>query len=435
MAWWDGLRRLWPFRAPRNDGLISIGDPRVVELLGGGPSWAGVEVSERTALGLSAFWRGCLLISSSLAGLPLNTLRDQGGVRSKVTSLFDDPGGAVGMTRFGWTESQVLHLILHGDAFLWKIFNAAGALVALQPVHPLTVGVRWNPDWSGTKLYRVPMLDGSTVEVGPEAVAQIMGPSLDGLRGMSVIRQARTSLGGAIAGDRAAAKVFSDGAMISGLVSVNGEPVGDDEEKAIDNYLARKVAGWENVGGVKFINRPLTFTPWTMTLEDAQFLQSRQFSIEEVGRWLGVHPSLLMDPGAVSTWGTGVEIQQRGLARFTLPSWANRMEAVYTALIAGSRFVTFDFHGLERGSPTDEVALINAKIDGGLMTINEGRMALGLPGIGPDGDVLRLKGVPIGAPPAPDGQSTPAAPTSGPPAPQTRVSAPPASAIPELVGV
>lgn len=436
VSWWNGLKRWWPSRAPatqvsapRNE-VVQLGDPRLAEWFGAQPSWAGVEVTERAAMGLSAFYRGALLVAGSLAGLPLNTLRDSDGVTGKVTSMFDDPGGAIGLTPFVWKEMQIFHLLMHGDAFLFKIFNGAGALAALRPVHPLLVKVEWNDSVEGGKTFTLPAEDGcSTTTVDASKVAQIMGPTTDGLRGMSLIALARTSLGGAIAGDRTAARTFGNGALISGLVSPQGEPVDDDDEKKIDDYIADKVGGWENAGAVRFVNRPLTFTPWTMSLEDAQFLQSRQFSIQEVARWLGVPSSLLNDPGAVSTWGTGVEIQQRGLSRFTLTGWAKRMEEVYTSLIAGSRFVKFDFHELERGAPADEVALINAKIDGGLMTINEGRRALGLPGIGPDGDVLRLHGQPVGALPAADAS----APTSSPPAPQTRVPAPPASVVRKLV--
>lgn len=383
---------------PRNVAELSVGDQRLAEWLGAGAGVAGVEVTERSAFGLSAFYRGALLVAGSIAGLPLNTLRDVEGVRTQVTSLFDDPAGVIGMNPFTWKEMQVLHLLCHGDAFLYKIFNGAGALVGLRPIHPLLVSVRWDDKAVGGKRYTIPAENGKgTIDCDATEVAQIMGPSTDGLRGMSVIALARTSLGGAIAGDRAAAAVYSEGGAITGMFTPEGEPVGDDDEKIIDEYLAEKTSGAANIGRVRFINRPLKFSPMTMSLEDAQFLESRQFSVQEVARWLGVPASLLMDPGSVSTWGTGVEIQQRGLARFTLANWGGRMEEAYTRLIAGSRFVKFDLHGLERGSPAEEVALINAKVDGGLMTLNEGRKALGLAGIGPAGDILRLHGVEIGS--------------------------------------
>ncbi len=141
-----------------------------------------------------------------------------------------------------------------------------------------------------------------------------------------------------------------------------------------------------------------------MTLKDAQFLESRQFSIQEIARWFGVHPVFLMDPGAVSTWGTGVEILQRGLGRFTLPQWTDPFQEAMSDLLPNKSWAEFDFHALERGSPQEEIALLITQVDGGLLTINQALAILNRPGVGPDGDILRIKGIPISSQP---GKATP----------------------------
>jgi HK97 family phage portal protein len=170
---------------------------------GVGQNYAGVAVSEQSAIGLSAFYRGASIISTTIAGLPMRTLRDVDGVRTRTGSFLDAPGGADGPTPFEWKETIIWHLILHGNAYLQHIWNGAGSMVALAPVHPLAVTAEWDDDRPGGKRFTVTQTDGTRRDFDASTMTQIMGPSLDGLRGMSVITVARNSLGTAIAGDRA----------------------------------------------------------------------------------------------------------------------------------------------------------------------------------------------------------------------------------------
>jgi HK97 family phage portal protein len=110
-----------------------------------------------------------------------------------------------------------------------------------------------------------------------------------------------------------------------------------------------------------------------MTNSDAQFLQSRQFQIEEISRWTGVPPHLLMQTDKQTSWGTGVDEQNRAMGRTVLAPWASRLEQRASRLLAKPRWVEFDFSGLERPSPKDEVALIISEIGAGLLTVDEGR--------------------------------------------------------------
>jgi HK97 family phage portal protein len=214
---------------------------------------------------------------------------------------------------------------------------------------------------------------------------------MDGLKGMSLLGVARQSFGTTIAGDRAAAKMFGNGALIAGLVSTE-EDVDEDEAKEIKAGLDRKVGGWENAGEVAFVNRKLKFSPWTMSAEDAQFLQSRQFQIEEIARWTGVPPHLLMQTEKQTSWGTGVAEQNRGLGRFTLLGWTMRFEQRLSRLLGGQsrtpRFAEFDFAGLERPTPEEEIRLLIEQVTAGLLTVNEARRIRNLPPID-GGDVLR----------------------------------------------
>lgn len=383
----------WPRRNRPTNTTYSIADPVLAEWLSlGTPNYAGVNVSEHSALGVSAFWRGVCLISGTVAGLPLRTIRDVEGTRTRVASFLDDPGAPVGLTPFAWKETVVAHAVLHGTAYLAHVFNGAGSLAGLTPIHPSAVTAEWDDTRPGGKRFTATLIDGRRVEYDARTMTQIMGLSLDGLRGLSLIEVARNGLGTAIAGDRAAARMFSNGATFAGLVTPD-EDLEEGEAKAIKSSLDAKIAGWENASSVAVVNRKLTFTPWTMSQKDAQFLESRQFSVQDIARWLGVPANLLMDPGAVSTWGTGVEIQNRGLARYTLAPWTSRIEQALSRLLPAPRFAEFDFAGLERPTPEQEIRLLIEQVDGGLLTVNEARHIRNLPPV-EGGDVLRGQSAP-----------------------------------------
>jgi len=381
------MRIRWPRRRAdpaRPANLVSISDPALVELFGlGVPNFAGVDVGEGSALGISALYRAVSLISGTLGTLPLRTLRDTGdGMRQRVGSFLDNPGGREGPTPLEWMETAVAYALLHGDCFARHIFGGAGQIMALELVHPLCVSVDRAPDRPGGKLFKMHTETGEVVEYDARTMTQIPALSMDGLRGLGLITIARNSLGTAIAGDRSAARMFANGAQIAGMVTPD-EDVDPDEVKAISREIEAKVSGWENTGRIPVVNRKLKFTPWTMTAKDAQFLESRAFSVQEVARWTGVPATLLMDPSAVSTWGSGVEVQYRGLGRFTLHPWAVRFEQRLSRLLPNPRFVEFDFAGLERPTPEQEIDLLIRQVQAGLLTLDEARAIRNLPPIEP----------------------------------------------------
>lgn len=354
--------------------VLSISDPALASYFGVAiPPHSGVIVGEYSALGLSAVWRAVSLISQSIAQLPLRTLRDVEGVRTRVNSFLDQPGGSDGPTPFEWIETTLLHLLLHGNAFLIHIFNGGGGLAALFAAHPSCVSVEAVPDAPGGKVFTVTMADGTRRTFDSSTLTHIPALSMDGLRGLSPISVAREAFGTAIAGDRAAARMFGNGALISGLVTPDQDDITEDEAKQIKEGLDRKIAGIDNAASIAVFNKRLKFTPWTMSLEDAQFLQSRQFQVEEIARIFGIPPHALMQTDKQTSWGSGVAEQNRGLSRTVLAPWAKRVEERLSRLLPAPRFVEFDFAGLERGSPAEEIELLLKQVQAGVITINEYR--------------------------------------------------------------
>lgn len=383
---WAGraLDRVRSWFAPSNT-TYSIGDPALAGLFTMGvPNFAGVEVNETTSMSLSAVYRAVALISGTIASLTLQTVRDTGdGMRQRIGSVFDDPGAVCGLTPFSWTETICCHVLLHGNAFLRHIFGGAGQLIGFQPIHPMLVYIRLPLPGDtvlpvGGKWFCFTLANGEKVELDATGMTHIMGLSLDGIQGVSVIALARNGFGTALAGDRAAARMFGNGMLINGMITPD-EDVDEDEAKVIKATIDSNAAGWEHNASVPVFNRRLKFTPWTMSSQDAQFLESRQFSIREIARWFGIPPHLLMETSAASNWGTGIEQQNLGLARFNLVTWTCRIEQALSRLLPKPRYVEYDFHSLERPDPATEIQLLIQQVQAGLMTKDEARAELNRP--------------------------------------------------------
>lgn len=383
---------------------LVLSDAAIGALLGGsGINYSGEHVSEASALTLSAIYRGTLTIANAVAGLPLKTYRTTAdGQRERVSSFLDNPAGPDSQTPFEWAQTLVLHLVLHGEGPLLHRYNEGGAIVGLENVHPLALSMeRATAEESGPGrkypdgiVYKVSVHDGpgatKQVTLGSDKITVIRGPVNNGLRGMSFLSFGRNSLGVSLAGEKAAAKAFANGAQIAGVL-VPGEnenlSIKDVEDLSAD--LRVNLFGTDNAGAVPIVNKVLNFQPWAMTLADAQFLESRSFQVEEACRWIGVPPHLVYDLSKSTSWGTGIAQQNKNLSQYVLRGHSVPIEQRVSRLLAQPRFGEFDYYGLEAGSAADEQALLLGAVNGGLRTPNEARRILNLAPLD-GGDVLRV---------------------------------------------
>lgn len=395
-------RALSGFRA----SFTSISDPNLARLFGfGRASHAGVDITEASVLGLSAVYRALDLISGTLGQLPLRTLRQVGpGHLQQTSSFLDDPGGVVGLNAVVWKRLVFAHLSLYNEAFLKHIYGGAGQLLGLQPIHPLCVSVRLplrdDPVQPvGGKWFDIQLIDGTRETHDAQTLTQPMGLTMDGLRGLWITSIGRDSLGTAIAGDRAAATAFATGGSVSGVVSPADDDAMWSDSGEIKDQVTASMTGWDNAGGIAVLNRRINFTQLSLSAADAQMLESRQFSIEDVARWFGVPPFELMQTDKQTSWGTGIESQQRGLGRQTLAPKAGCLEAALSLLLPRPRFCKFDFAELERPAPDRIADQAIQQWTAELITKNEARGMIGLDPVA-GGDVFKGDAVSTSAPEA-----------------------------------
>lgn len=395
-----------------------MADPIVAALLGYGvPNPSGQVVSEYTAMTLSAMFRGVAIVAGAIAGLPLQTLAtDAEGITSPSTSFLDNPGGDGPHTPYEWVEQLVVWLMLHGNAFFLKVYNAGGALAALEPLHPASVHIDYTSPAAmaapGRRLYQVTLIDGTYRVFDRRDILHVPSLSLDGVRGLSIIATARSSLGTALAGDVAAARSFANGGMMSGLITPaeHEEDWEEGEAQLVADDVNRRFTGADKAGLFAVLSKRVALTPWTISAKDMQFLESRTFGVEEVGRWTGVPPHLLGLTEKATSWGQGITEQNRGLARYTLATWTNRIEARLTPLTSTAKQVKFNYDGFNAPSPEVDTEMLIKQVDAGLLTLNEARARKNLPPLD-GGDIPRQ-----GFAQAPAAPAAPA-PEGGPDAP------------------
>lgn len=406
MAWWNrnalGIARSVELvernaQPPHYGPEMSIQDPSGWLDMQGGDS--GVAVTEWSALGSTAFFRSVAVIAGTIATLPLKSYRtNEVGDRFQMPSVFDNPGGPY-FTPFEWVELVLVHLLLHGNAYLLHLYGGGGQLIGFFPLHPELIQPKWLLDSNGNVTGKVfcATVNGQPIEYTDDKMTQITGMGTDGLQGLSVLTVARNAIGTGLAGDKAAARMFGSGMLVGGLVTAT-ELMDEDEGREVLASLKAKLTGSHNAGDIAMVNASLTFTPWSMSSEDAQFLESRQYQVEEISRLLGVPKVLLAEDGA-SSWGTGIGQLLNWMARTTFQGWTTRIEQRLSMILAEPRHVEFEYAGLLAGTPSEEIALLIQQLDAGILTLDEVRGIRNLPPLTPA--PASVASPPLGASPPP----------------------------------
>ncbi len=308
-------------------------------LVPGGTTATGITVSDQSAPKSTAVWRAISLLSGMAASLPLKAYQPiEDGRREVQIDLIDRPHPTY--TRFELIELTMVHLLTNGNAYFVKQRNRLGDVVTLSPLSPNTVIV--NMDDDGNKTFEVPGKDKPRIEVGSDVIMHIPGMGYDGVRGWSPISMCRQALSVGMAAEEFSARFFGNGTQLGGVLQTEMELTKEQAEAAGASFRA-KVAGLGKAHEVAVLHKGLKFQPVSISPEDSQLIESRRFSIEDVGRIYGIPNHLLGDATGSTSWGSGLETQVRGLLTFTGNPWLTRIEDRWTKeLMAPDVYVEFN---------------------------------------------------------------------------------------------
>lgn len=362
----------------------------------GGESHAGEGVTASSVLGLSAAWACVNLLAGTIASLPLMVYRTkEGGAREVADDhplyrlLHDSPN--YDQTAVDYWEFKAASVELWGNAYSRKV-RENGRIIALEPIQPDIVNVRRLEN--GDIEYRWSQ-DRKSYVLTDKDVLHIRGFGGNPLGGMSTLAFGRQVFGLSLAIDRAAAKTFQNGMRPSGVLSVK-EYLNKQQREELDARLTEKFLGTVNAGRPFIAEGGMTWSQLTINPEDAQMLQSRAFSVEEICRFFGVPPHMVGHTEKTTSWGTGLEQQTLGFQKFTLRRRLKRIEqALEKQLLTPadrSAGVTIEFNleGLLRGDSKARASFYQSALTNGWMTINEVRALENMPPV-EGGNVPRMQ--------------------------------------------
>ena len=324
-----------------------------------GSSTSGKRVNERSAMQMTAVYSCVRILSEAVAGLPLHLYQytDKGSKEKAVDNplyflLHDEPNTE--MTSFVFRETLMTHLLLWGNAYSQIIRNGKGEAVGLYPLMPdrMTVG----RDEKGRLYYEYMVssddaktLKDGTVRLSPYDVLHIPGLGFDGLVGYSPIAMAKNAIGLAIAAEEYGSKFYANGATPSGILEYSGTV--KEPDKVRESWNAG-FGGSSNAHKIAVLEEGMKYTPISISPNEAQFLETRKFQINEIARIFRVPPHMVGDLEKSSF--SNIEQQSLEFVKYTLEPWLVRWEqAMQRALIPqddkSKYFIKFNVDGLLRG--------------------------------------------------------------------------------------
>jgi HK97 family phage portal protein len=379
--------------------LLDGPSPKIRDPQNGGPragSSAGVAVNNASALRVSTFFACLRLTASTIGSLPLPVYsRDSAGIAVEARDsqlwkvLHDSPNAD--QTALDYWEFVVVSLLMSGNHFARKLKDGT-RLIGLEPIRPDIVAVR--REATGEIRYRWSE-NGQAVDLGEDEVFHIRGFGGGPLGGLSILACARESLGIAIAADRAAGSMFANGIQPSGAMSFK-EFLTPEQRDVARGDMVEQFAGAQNAGKPFILEGGAEWKQISVNADDAQLLESRAWSVEEICRWFGVPPILIGHSEKQTSWGTGVEQVVLGFLKFSLTPYLRRIElAISKQLLTSAErsqgmFAEFNVEGLLRGDSLGRARYLSMMVAAGLMKRNEGRAKENLPPV-EGGDVITVQ--------------------------------------------
>ena len=316
-----------------------------------GTSGSGKSVTVQSAIQLSTVYACVRVISETVASLPLGVYEaaKEGNEKAQDHPLYrllhDEPNSE--MTSFVFREVMLAHLLLYGNSYSQIIRSGKNQVVGLYPLLPDHMDV--DRDSKGNLTYTYTTSDGKTVVIKPKDVLHIPGLGFDGVMGYSPIALEKNAIGLGIASEEYGSKFFSNGARPSGILT---HPNTVKNPKALRDSWNSAYGGSSNSNRVAILEEGMKFEPIAIPNNEAQFLETRKFQVDEICRIFRVPPHLVGNLEHATF--SNIEHQSIDFAVHTIRPWLVRIEqamnrALFSDQETGRFYVQFNIDGLMRG--------------------------------------------------------------------------------------
>lgn len=360
-----------------------------------GTTAAGQQVNEKSVMQLSAVWACARIIAETISTLPLGLYERTSTGRKPATDhplyqlIHARPNA--GTTSAVYWEAMIVAMLMRGNGIA-EMKMIGRRLVALEFLVPGRLNV--GRDSKGNRRYRYTDNDGTQRDIPTNRIFRIPGFTTDGDWGLSAIEYGANVFGSALASGNAANSTFERG--LSPTVAFMMDKFLTKDQRTEFRENLKEISGAINAGQSPLLEGGMKAEPIGINPKDAQLLESRSFSVEEICRWFRVPPFMVGHSEKSTSWGTGIEQQMIGFLTFTLRPWLTRIEqAINKDLLSPVEQMTyyaeFSIEGLLRADSAGRGAFLASMVDHGLMTRDEGRSKENLPPKGGNADVLTVQ--------------------------------------------
>ncbi len=366
------------FRSENNleNPANSINDPNIVNAFIGGESYtsfSGKSVTPKTAMTISAFWRGVDLLSTQLASLPLSVYKKENGHRIEavdhpIYNLLKEPNHLY--SSFVFHETAMLHLLVLDGNFYAIIERDENyrpvRLWICDPKQVMPIYVE------GQMFYFV---TGFKDPFPARDMIHVVGKSFDGLIGLTPLKYHAQTLGYSLTLQEFSQKFFKNGAHLSGVVEHPGKMTKEQYQTFRDSW-ERAYTGMAFTGKTGILQGGAKYNKISISPEEAQYLESRKHSVTDIARILGVPPHKVYDLDKA----TFSNIEQQGIefVQDSMLPWIRRFESEYHRKLFFTderkyMYTKFNVNGLLRGDAAARGEYYSKMTAAGIMTPDEVR--------------------------------------------------------------
>lgn len=353
-----GIKSLFGFGQARDKPVDKAADAGYSFLFG--RTTSGKPVNERTAMQTTAVYACVRILAEAVASLPLHVYEYQDDGGKKLVHdhplyylLHDEPNPE--MTSFVFRETLMSHLLIWGNAYAQIIRDGTGRVLGLYPLLPDKMDVQRDDRGNIYYVYsrnsdENPMFkEYGDIRLKAEEVLHIPGLGFDGLIGYSPIAMAKNAVGMTLACEEYGASFFANGANPGGVLEHPG--VLKDPSKVRESWNS-VYRGVNNAHKIAVLEEGMKYQQIGIPPEEAQFLETRKFQINEIARLYRIPPHMIGDLDKSSF--SNIEQQSLEFVKYTLDPWVIRWEqSLQRSLLLpgekGKYFIKLNVDGLLRG--------------------------------------------------------------------------------------
>jgi HK97 family phage portal protein len=323
------------------------------------------------------------LISDTIASLPFHLYADSEDGKTRVSTELDrlvsrKPSEAY--NSYYWRQAIINSLLLRGNAYVLPV-RSRGRITALELIDTDLVTIDTT---SGALIYSLYLPGGVTMRLQPSQIIHLKAWTIDGINGLSPIIYAKETIGTAMAANKHLGGFYGNGAMPKGILQLDGSIRDVDRLRELGNQFDRRYSG-ANSGKTAVLTAGAEYKPVSISMQEAQYIESMRFSVEEICRIFKVPPHKVGHLQG-SSFNSSIEAQNAQFVSDCIRPLCEAIEMEFTnKLVTGNLEFELDLKSLMRGDMLAQVQRNVSYWNIGAISANEIRKSEGLPPI-EDGD-------------------------------------------------